>query len=221
MRIVMLLLVGSPIYGQQVSSLQSKSIAAQEQSVAQKMRTSLELQVASVRKQASLPVRTSPAFMIIDRGEPSIVEAAGEFACDPLSPMRIGRLIDGVSRKSGVDAGLLHAVIREESAFRPCAVSPKGAQGLMQLMPAAMEDFGVTDAFDPEQNVSAGAALLKQLMVRYGGDLNRVLGAYNAGPVRVDEANGVPPFPETRRYIDRILGTIDFAGESSPAAIKY
>jgi soluble lytic murein transglycosylase-like protein len=205
MSILLLLATGLAAFGQEPLTLQGKSIAAQEQAVAQRMRASLDLQVASVRKQANLSPQIEQAFFVI---APVEAAAAPGFGCDPLPPMRVGKLVEDASRRSGVSADLLRAVMLEESAFRPCAVSDKGARGLMQLMPAAMEDFGVTDAFDPEQNVSAGAALLKQLLGRYGGDLNRVLGAYNAGPARVDAADGVPAFPETLRYVDRILGRL-------------
>jgi soluble lytic murein transglycosylase-like protein len=76
-------------------------------------------------------------------------------------------------------------------------------------MPSTAEEFGVNDAFDPDENVGAGAALLKQLMQRYGGDLNRVLGAYNAGASRVDQAGGVPAIPETMKYVEGILGRLE------------
>jgi soluble lytic murein transglycosylase-like protein len=100
---------------------------------------------------------------------------------------------------------LIHAVIRQESGGYPCAVSEKGAMGLMQLMPETAADMGATEPFDIIQNVSAGTRLLAELMQRYRGDLNRVLGAYNAGPAAVDRAGGTPPFPETINYIHSIL----------------
>lgn len=208
MRNLVLLLAALPLYGQDAIALQNKAVAAQGQTVAQRMGASLAIQVASVRRQAKLSVQSAPAFLVIGEADAPVVPLASDAGCDPLPPMRVGKLIDDAAQRTGVSAGLLRAVMREESAFRPCAVSSKGASGLMQLMPAAMADFGVTDAFDPEQNVSAGAAMLKQLIGRYGGDLNRVLGAYNAGPARVDAAGGVPPFPETRRYVDRILESL-------------
>lgn len=211
---VVLLSLSLPLLGQEAISMQSKSIAAQAQVVAQSMRASLDRQVASVRKQAVLPARNVSAFMVTDREDVAVAAVEPNLPCDVLPPMRVTRLVEDASRRSGVSAGLLQAVMQQESAFRPCAVSSKGARGLMQLMPAAMEDFGVTDAFDPEQNVSAGAGLLKQLITRYGGDLNRVLGAYNAGPVHVDAANGVPPFPETQRYVERILGSMELSSVS-------
>jgi soluble lytic murein transglycosylase-like protein len=116
--------------------------------------------------------------------------------------------MDSAAQKSGVSVQLLEAVVQQESGFRPCSVSPKGAMGLMQLMPATAEEMGATDPFDPDQNVEAGARLLKVLMDRYGGDLNRVLGAYNAGPKRVDDAGGVPAIPETIKYVEGILGKL-------------
>jgi soluble lytic murein transglycosylase-like protein len=99
-------------------------------------------------------------------------------------------------------------VIRKESAFYPCAVSPKGALGLMQLMPATAEMLGVTDPFDPKQNVDAGAKFLKQLIEKYAGDLPLALSAYNAGPARVDTARGVPDIAETKNYVADILSSI-------------
>src|SRR5207249_3942333 len=93
-----------------------------------------------------------------------------EAACEPLSELEINPLIDDAARKEGLSRELLHAVMRQESAFRPCAVSAKGALGLMQLMPATANDLGVRDAFDPGENVEGGARLLRQLMDRYGGD---------------------------------------------------
>ncbi len=78
----------------------------------------------------------------------------------------------------------------------------------MQLMPGTAAEFGVRDPFDPAQSLAGGAALLKQLLTRYSGDLNRVLGAYNAGPARVDEADGIPAIPETVNYVEKILGKL-------------
>jgi soluble lytic murein transglycosylase-like protein len=178
--------------------LQRASIARQEQAAVGRMRVSLGLQAASVRKQAGRAVEVAAL----------VSPEAEDVGCEVLPPMRASKLVQDASQRHGISAQLLQAVIQQESSFRPCAVSNKGARGLMQLMPATMVDFGVTDAFDPEQNVSAGAALLKKLTTRYGGDLNRVLGAYNAGPGRVDAADGVPAIPETLQYVDKILGSL-------------
>jgi soluble lytic murein transglycosylase-like protein len=100
---------------------------------------------------------------------------------------------------------LLRAVIERESAYRPCVVSPAGAQGLMQLMPATAGEFGVDNPFDPGQNIDAGAKYLKQLMERYKGDLGLALAAYNAGPTTVDRSAGSPAIPETQDYVRAIL----------------
>ncbi|MCU1258079.1 MAG: Lytic transglycosylase, catalytic [Bryobacterales bacterium] len=193
------------VFAQQGAALQNASVAMQEQAIAEKMRASIERQVASVRKQGNLAVDRPVGFFVMAEPEASFDQ---DFACTALTPMRATRLVDDAARRTGVSADLIHAVIQQESAFRPCAVSNKGARGLMQLMPATMEEFGVVDGFDPDQNVSAGAALLKQLLARYSGDLNRVLGAYNAGTARADAVDGVPQIAETRDYVDRILGSL-------------
>ncbi|MGD2062001.1 MAG: lytic transglycosylase domain-containing protein [Nitrospirota bacterium] len=107
------------------------------------------------------------------------------------------------STAAGIDAGLLHAVIAVESAYQPSARSPKGALGLMQLMPATAAEMGVEDPFDPEENIRAGALYLRRLWDRFG-DLNLALAAYNAGPERVEAFGGVPPFAETESYLRQV-----------------
>jgi soluble lytic murein transglycosylase-like protein len=107
-----------------------------------------------------------------------------------------------------VAPSLINAVIHQESGGYPCAVSTKGALGLMQLMPATAVQMGANEPFDVNQNVAAGTRLLAELMQRYKGDLNRVLAAYNAGPVAVDRSGGPPPFPETLNYIHSVLEQI-------------
>ena len=114
-------------------------------------------------------------------------------------------LIQQAAQHEGVDANLLRAVAQQESGFRSCAVSQKGAMGLMQLMPATAQELGVHDPFDPAESLSSGARLLKQLLERFGGDTALALGAYNAGPGRVEESGGVPRIPETIRYVQQIL----------------
>lgn len=109
------------------------------------------------------------------------------------------------ARRHGLDPGLVMAVAAVESGFRPGAVSPKGAQGLMQLMPRTAESLGVEDAFDPAQNLDGGARHLGQLLTLYGGDLARALAAYNAGEGAVDRHGGVPPYRETRAYVKKVL----------------
>jgi soluble lytic murein transglycosylase-like protein len=107
-----------------------------------------------------------------------------------------------------VDPELIRAVINQESGSRPCAVSEVGAQGLMQLMPATASELGVQNAFDPKQNVDAGAKLLKQLLAKYNGDISLALSAYNAGESRVDREGAVPPISETINYVFSILSQL-------------
>lgn len=128
--------------------------------------------------------------------------------CDPMPEAELGPLLQQAARKEGLEESLLRAVVDQESGFRACAVSPKGAMGLMQLMPATALELGVRDPFDPQENLFSGARFLKQLLTRFGGDAALALGAYNAGPSRVEESGGVPAIPETVRYVQEILGKL-------------
>jgi hypothetical protein len=118
----------------------------------------------------------------------------------PLDPKQ---LADQAARKYGLPSSLVRGVMKAESGFEVKAVSPKGALGLMQLMPATAQKLGA-DPRDPAQNVDAGARYLRALLEKYGGGLRRALAAYNAGPGAVDRFGGVPPFPETLNYVRRI-----------------
>jgi soluble lytic murein transglycosylase-like protein len=106
--------------------------------------------------------------------------------------------------ESGVDESLIRAIIHAESAFNPRAMSLKGAQGLMQLMPGTANDMGVLDAFDPAQNIRGGARYLGLLLKNFNGDVRLTAAAYNAGPAAVQHYNGVPPFAETQVYVQRV-----------------
>ena len=120
---------------------------------------------------------------------------------------RGGRFYDlfvAAARRHGLDPDLLWAVARAESGLNPHAVSPAGAMGLMQLMPATARALGVRDPFDPEQNVEAGARYLRQQLERFG-DIRLALAAYNAGPHAVERYGGVPPYRETQAYVERVL----------------
>jgi len=114
-------------------------------------------------------------------------------------------LVADAAKRHGLDPALVLAVVSVESGFRPEAVSPKGAQGLMQLMPATAASLGVADAFDAAANVEGGARHLGALVARYGGDLKKALAAYNAGEGAVDQYRGIPPYGETRSYVSKVL----------------
>lgn len=118
---------------------------------------------------------------------------------------RFGDDLLAAARETDLDPALLLAVTVRESGGDPAAVSPRGAQGLMQLMPGTAREVGVSDSFDPGQNLRGGARYLARMLARYDGDLDLALAAYNAGPGNVDAAGrAVPAFPETIRYIDRV-----------------
>jgi soluble lytic murein transglycosylase-like protein len=123
-------------------------------------------------------------------------------------------LASATARRHGLDPDLVMAVVSVESGFRPQAVSPKGAQGLMQLMPKTASSLGVADALDPVQNLDGGARHLGQLLTLYGGDLTRALAAYNAGEGAVDRHGGVPPYRETRAYVRKVLER--YRGQKKP-----
>ena len=117
----------------------------------------------------------------------------------------LNQVVNSASATYHLDPDLVNSVIHAESGFNSRAVSPKGARGLMQLMPGTANQLGVNDAFDPQANVTGGSRYLRELLERYNFDLVKALAAYNAGPQRVEQYRGVPPFRETRAYVARIV----------------
>lgn len=114
-------------------------------------------------------------------------------------------LVDSASDRHQVDADLIASVIRAESANNPRAVSRKGAQGLMQIMPGTASQLGVKNSLDPAENIDGGVRYLRDLLLLYNNDMVKALAAYNAGPQRVQQYKGVPPYPETHAYVARIV----------------
>jgi soluble lytic murein transglycosylase-like protein len=140
----------------------------------------------------------------LDETAPNVPVARKE-AQSPPTDRSLEEVVAHASNRHGIDPDLIRSVIAAESGFNPGAVSPKGAQGLMQLMPDTASSLGVENAFDPEGNVDGGTRYLRELLVLYNGDLAKTLAAYNAGPERVELYKGVPPYPETRAYVSRVI----------------
>lgn len=173
------------------------------------MQSSLAQQRASVQKQAKSAGATTAPWT-----PPAALAAAERQSfmfqplCEPIAAPELSAMIDDAANKHGVAPSVIREVARQESGFRPCVVSPKGAQGLMQLMPATQDQFQVIDPFNPIASLDAGAKLLKQLLDRYHGDLSLALSAYNSGAGTVDRAGGIPQIPETQSYVANILGRL-------------
>jgi Transglycosylase SLT domain len=143
------------------------------------------------------PPRSSPA---------SFPATAPARAATPPPPKAdLNQVVNSASAAYHLDPDLVNSVIHAESGFNARARSPKGAQGLMQLMPSTANALGVNNAFDPQENVGGGSRYLRELLERYNFDLVKALAAYNAGPERVEQYGGVPPYRETRAYVARII----------------
>jgi len=136
----------------------------------------------------------------IDRFEADLSAPAAGNRVQPMD-----EVINAVSSRHHLDPDLINSVIHAESGFNPRAVSPKGAQGLMQLMPQTASRLGVINSFDPGDNLEGGTRYLRELLERYNFDLIKALAAYNAGPQRVEQYHGVPPYYETQAYVARII----------------
>lgn len=164
---------------------------------------------AAIARAQVLEIADDGSVATYDR--PSIYTDAGVTPIRPApagaAPAEVRREIAAAAASFAVDARLLEAVAWRESRFRSDALSPRGAQGVMQLMPGTARDLGV-DAGDLRQNVRGGAAYLSAMLGRFGGDVAKGLAAYNAGPGAVERFGGVPPFAETRAYVASIMGRL-------------
>ena len=155
------------------------------------------------RPDAALPVCMQPPAPVVVAVAPE--PAAVALPSYPASTVPVQRLVERLAPVYDIDPALALAVIAVESGFRANAVSPRNAQGLMQLIPATARRFGVVNPFDPEANIRGGLSYLRWLVEEFNGDVRLVAAAYNAGENAVRRHGGVPPFPETRNYVQRIV----------------
>jgi len=186
---------GAPVFGVRSAALRTATpVSRRGPSFAQWRPDVAQLAGMALGRPLSLPGAAS------SEGTPSTAASA------PTGFAAYSPLVDAVASQVGVDRALLAAVAEAESGFNPRAVSSVGAKGLMQLMDSTARSLGVTDAFDPRQNLLGGARFLRGLLDRYHGSVPLALAAYNAGPGAVDRYGGIPPFAETQTYVPLVMG---------------
>jgi hypothetical protein len=162
----------------------------------------VDVPTAEIEHFETAPEEPAPDPARTAKNRPSSFGAAG-FPARPTTDL--AAVVNEASGRYRLDPDLVNSVIKAESDFNPRAVSPKGAQGLMQLMPGTASQLGVMNAFDAQSNVEGGTRYLRELLERYNFDLVKALAAYNAGPQRVEQFGGVPPYYETRAYVARVV----------------
>lgn len=163
-----------------------------------------------VNAEPPAPTRTSAPAKPAVRGGATLVRTSSAPSTGRTSTVTkddLAALAHETAERHAIDPALVRAVIEAESNWNITAVSAKGAQGLMQLVPATAQRLGVADVFDPVQNLDGGVRHLRWLLERYGGDLEKSLAAYNAGEGAVDRARGVPNYSETRAYVQKVVDT--------------
>ena len=168
------------------------------------------LLAAAAMSASSVPVKTASFKTIdsLDALRPGVSVSMSSFV--PVKPDEAYEdLIQEAARVHQIDAALIRAVMRTESSFDPTAVSPVGAMGLMQLMPALAKEMGVVDPMDPRDNIMGGAKYLSQLLAAHRGNVALTLASYNAGPGNVKRYKGIPPFKETRNYVKKITDLLE------------
>lgn len=193
------------------------SVADQQTGIAAKMQAAAELQKGAAQIQTS-PVEKDSFFSLGWSGPPMIPPPAAPPDCPPMQESDTEPLIRASAARHELNPALIKAVIKQESGFKACAVSDRGAMGLMQIMPETADLLKTKDPFDPKENIEAGASYLKQMLARFKGDLRLALAAYNAGPEKVDGPTpAVPDIPETLDYVDSITNALNGAPAEMPA----
>jgi soluble lytic murein transglycosylase-like protein len=160
--------------------------------------------IPPARPSKPAPSGTAAAGIASHTTQASFIASSAVSAAEEANREKITQMVREVSDRYRVDPALVRAVIQTESNWDSRAVSRKGARGLMQLVPGTAQQFGVSNVFDPQQNLDGGVHYLRMLLERYNGDLDRALAAYNAGPTAVDRAGGVPRYRETRAYVRKV-----------------
>ena len=172
-----------------------------------------------------MPLAVAQAQMTVVRTDPQtgrLVRSviAPKAAQSSLKKDEIAQIADRVAARQGIEAPLVHSVIRAESNYNPNAVSSKGAQGVMQLIPSTARRFGVRNAFDPKQNIEGGVRYLRFLLDYYKNDYPKTIAAYNAGEGAVDRYQGIPPYTETRNYVYQVAKNLRAARQAEEMKSK-